>query len=85
MATKKAVIRNEFKRAHKLASNEEAKSRSYDRIQNLFEMNGYPKQMIRNIRREVQRQQTHHQHQQHHHHHQHRRHPLQKTAHRTRP
>ena len=69
MATKKSVIRNEFKRARKLSSNEEAasRSRSCDKIQNVFESNGYPKQMIRRMRRETsshpQQRQRHHRHQ----------------------
>ena len=77
MTTKKAVIRNEFKRANKLSSNEETKTRSCDKIQNAFEKNGYPKQMIRRIRREVSGQHQHQQQQRHqqqrHQHHHHRR------------
>lgn len=56
MVTKKSVIRNEFKRAQKLSSDEQATARSCNKIQNIFECNGYPKQMIRRLRREASSQ-----------------------------
>ena len=53
MATKKAVIRSEFLRAMRVSSNAAASSRSCQKIQELFEANGYSKQLVRRLHREV--------------------------------
>ena len=52
-ATKKAVIRAEFRRAMRVSSDPDASERSCDKIQELFENNGYRKQLIRRLRREA--------------------------------
>ena len=53
MQTKKAVIRSEFRRAMRVSSDEAAGSRSCQKIQDLFESNGYSKQLVRRLRRAV--------------------------------
>ena len=53
MATKKAVIRSEFRRASRVSSDAATSARSCDKIQQLFEANGYRKQLVRRLRREV--------------------------------
>ena len=53
MTTKKAVIRSEFRRAMRLSSDAAASSRSCQKIQELFESNGYRKQLVRRLHREV--------------------------------
>ena len=53
MATKKAVIRSEFRRATRLSSDPAASSRSCLKIQELFEANGYKKQLVRRLHREA--------------------------------
>ena len=53
MTTKKAVIRSEFHRAMRVSSDDAASSRSCEKIQKLFEENGYRKQLVRRLYREV--------------------------------
>ena len=55
MATKKAVIRSEFRRAMRLSSDTASSARSCQKIQELFEANGYRKQLMRRLQREVTR------------------------------
>ena len=49
---KKAVIRSEFRRAMRISSDAAASSRSCMKIQELFEANGYSKQLVRRLHRE---------------------------------
>ena len=53
MHTKKAVIRSEFRRAIRVSSDEATSSRSCQKVKDLFESNGYRKQLVRRLRREV--------------------------------
>ena len=51
--SKKAVTRSEFRRAMRLSSDAAASSRSCMKIQELFEANGYSKQLVRRLHREA--------------------------------
>ena len=58
MTTKKSVIRSEFRRAMRISSDAAASSRSCQKIQDLFEGNGYRKQLVRRLHREAAQSQT---------------------------
>ena len=56
-ATKKAVVRSQYKRAAAVSSNEAAKKRSARRITDLFKKNGYPQRLLHQLQQESQRPQ----------------------------
>ena len=53
--TKLNTLRSQFRRAARLSSDEEAKSRSFGKIRDLFTKNGYPAHVLKKIQRQMER------------------------------